>query len=96
MEQNRATWHDAPMRARWEQITFRAPDMWFGEFCLPAHDPQWNREWRIDEHFALIAFPGPSVTIHQLDHFPLVADPMRAVAYFPGSAYRRVVVCARR
>ncbi len=77
-----------------ERVTFRAPDVWFGEFCLPADDPKWSREWRIDEHFALIAFPGPAVAIQQHKHRPLVADRMRAVTYAPSSTYRRAVVSA--
>ena len=94
MEQNRATWHDAPMRGRWQQIIFRAVDVWFGEFSLPADDAQWSREATIDAQFALIAFPGPAVAIHQLQHRPLVADRMRAVTYAPSSIYRRAVVSA--
>jgi AraC-like DNA-binding protein len=80
------------MRERWQRLTFRSPDVWFGEFNLPANDPLWQREARMADGAALIAFPGPSVTIHQLEHRPVVADPMRAVTYSPGSVYRRAVV----
>ncbi|MEO8626449.1 MAG: AraC family transcriptional regulator [Candidatus Limnocylindrales bacterium] len=85
------TWHDAPMRAR-QWVTFKSPDVWFGEFDLPAGDPEWQREARVSDGVALIAFPGSAVLIHQVEHGPLVADSMRAVMYAPGSIYRRAVV----
>ena len=73
-------------------ITFQAPDVWFGEFNLPAHGPEWQREARVADGVALIAFPGSAVLIHQVEHRPVVADPMRAVTYSPGAVYRRAVV----
>jgi AraC-like DNA-binding protein len=75
-----------------QQVTFQAPDVWFGEFNLPADHPEWQREARVTDGVALIAFPGSAVLIHQLEHQPLVADAMRAVVYSPGSVYRRAVV----
>jgi AraC-like DNA-binding protein len=82
------------MRPR-QWVTFKSPDVWFGEFDLPADDPQWRREAVVTPGLALIAFPGSAVLIHQLEHRPLVADPMRAVVYAPGSIYRRAVVSPR-
>jgi AraC-like DNA-binding protein len=75
-----------------QRVTFQAPDVWFGEFNLPADHPEWQREARVSDGVALIAFPGSAVLIHQLEHRPLVADAMRAVIYSPGSVYRRAVV----
>ncbi|MEA2676996.1 MAG: hypothetical protein QOJ81_1137 [Chloroflexota bacterium] len=75
-----------------QQVTFQSQDVWFGEFNLPADHPEWGREARVSDGVALIAFPGTAVLIHQVEHRPTVADPMRAVTYAPGSVYRRAVV----
>lgn len=75
-----------------QRVTFQAPDVWLGEFNLPANRPEWGREARVADGVALIAFPGSAVLIHQLEHRPLIADAMRAVIYSPGSVYRRAVV----
>ena len=74
------------------RVTFKSPDIWFGEFRLPVGHPGWNIVNTISDGCALIAFPGPAVQIHQYGHQPIVADPMRAVLYSPGAAYRRAVV----
>lgn len=74
------------------QVTFRAPDVWLGEFRLPAGHPRWNRVTAIGEEWPLIAFPGPAVEIHQLGHQPVVADRLRAVTYSAGQAYRRRLI----
>lgn len=73
-------------------VTFRSPDVWFGEFNLPANHPQWQRETIVSDGVGLIAFPGSAVKIHQLEHRPVVADSTRAITYAPGSVYRRAVV----
>jgi AraC-like DNA-binding protein len=78
-----------------QRITFQSPDVLFGEFDLAADDPQWQSEMSVPDGAGLIAFPGTAVLIHQVEHRPLVADPMRAVIYSPGSVYRRGVVSPR-
>jgi AraC-like DNA-binding protein len=75
-----------------QEVTFQSPDVWFGEFNLPADHPEWRREARVSDGAMLIAFPGTAVLIHQVEHRPIVADSMRAVTYAPGSVYRRAVV----
>ncbi|MEP7360717.1 MAG: AraC family transcriptional regulator [Chloroflexota bacterium] len=75
-----------------QRVTFRSPDVWFGEFNLPAEHPEWQREATVADGVGLIAFPGSAVKIHQLEHRPVVADSTRAVTYAPGSVYRRAVV----
>ena len=74
------------------RVTFKSPDIWFGEFRLPAGHPGWDIVNTISDSYAVIAFPGPAVQIHQYGHKPVVADPMRAVLYAPGTAYRRTIV----
>ena len=71
---------------------FRGPDVEFGEFNLPPGHPRWSAVNVVDGDRALIAFPGSAVEIRQVGRGPVVADPTRAVAYAPGTEYRRTVV----
>ena len=88
----RVSWHHARMTGQPSRVTFKSRDIWFGEFRLPVGHPGWDIVNTISDNCALIAFPGPAVQIHQYGQRPVVADPMRAVLYSPGTAYRRTVV----
>ena len=75
-------------------FTFTSPDMWLGEFDLPADDSRWATTNTIDDRGPVIAFPRTTVRIEQEGHASVVSDPMRAVLYRAGQPYRREVVSA--
>lgn len=75
-------------------LTFVSSDIWMGEFRLAPDDPAWTRTNTINAPGPLIAFPRTTLQIRQEGKPAVVADPMRAVVYQAGQAYRRALVSA--
>jgi AraC-like DNA-binding protein len=73
-------------------FTFVGGDVWLSEFVLPPTHPTWQNSNRTTLDVALIAFPRTSVGIRHEHRPEVVADPLSAIVYSPGTAYRRRLV----
>jgi AraC-like DNA-binding protein len=75
-----------------DRFTFASDDLWLSEFRLPPGHPGWNRVDRTTDGATLVAFPRTAVAIRQERRAEVVADPLSAVLYSPGQAYRRRLI----
>lgn len=79
---------------RADRFTFASSELWLSEFRLAPSHPDWHATRRTTSDVYLVAFPRTSVAIRQEHAHEVVADPLSAVVYNPGQAYRRRLISA--
>jgi AraC family transcriptional regulator len=75
-----------------DKFTFASDDMWLSEFRLSPTHPDWRLTRQTTADAFLVAFPRTTVAIRQEHTHEVVADPLSAVIYNPGQAYRRRLI----